>query len=223
MKLEDQVVSVELAKELKELGVKQNSEVAWLYYTETSLSERDWKQLSRKEFGMEEFKWGLNCELCKRVDYIDSCSAPTVAELGEMLPDGFYSYYDEFDGWFCSSPWGFCDLPNPHCEMLAFDTFWGLCTPARQRRYTEEAKTEADARAKMLIFLIKAGLINVEEAGKRRKDKTQHGISLKNVNIVDEICVQRKNGSKDNAKDAKKSMKRKSMQYMGMNGAKYER
>ena len=146
MKLEAQVVSLELAKDLRELGVTQDSLVYWIYYTRESLTERDWKQLSRKEFNMEEFEWGLDCTLCKRTDYIDRCSAYSVAELGEMLPEEYNTTY----------------TLNEKEEKE-----WGAYkNRPYQTNPTVEAKTEADARAKMLIYLIKAGIIKVEEEGR---------------------------------------------------------
>lgn len=65
MKLEDQVVSLELAKRLKELGVKQNSYFWW-------------------HFGDKE-SW-LNTYGPQPNQFAPSVAAFTVAELGEMLP-----------------------------------------------------------------------------------------------------------------------------------------
>ena len=78
MKLEDQVVSLELSKKLKELGVKQDSYFSW--------AERDTID-------------GWLVELSDELDSEDECySAFTVAELGEMLKkvdlDYWYSYPD---------------------------------------------------------------------------------------------------------------------------------
>lgn len=140
MKLEDQVVSLGLAKELKELGVEQDSVWIWL------------KNPCRDS--------GYECTLSWNSDpYLENYSAPTVAELGKMLPSGFYSYYDEFDGWTCCSPWGFCNILAPNNRMRSSDTLWGPCAPARQCRYFKEAKTEVDARAKMWMSLKKKGLL----------------------------------------------------------------
>ena len=140
MKIEDQVVSLELAKELKELGVKQDS--VWV-----------WIKAPCRDSGYEcSLSWLSNL-------YVEHYLAFTVAELGKMLPSGFYSYYDVFDGWTCCSPWGFCDIPAPNNRMHSSDTLWGPCAPARQRRYWKEAKTEVDARAKMWIYLKREGLL----------------------------------------------------------------
>jgi hypothetical protein len=140
MKLKDQVVSLKLARELKELGMEQDS--VWI-----------WVKTPCRDSGYE-------CTLSWNSDpYLENYSAHTVAELGKMLPSGFYSYYDAFDGWTCSSPRGFCDIPFPNNRMYSSNTLLGPCVPARQCRYSEEAKTEVDARAKMLISLKKKGLI----------------------------------------------------------------
>lgn len=64
MKLENQIVSLELAKKLKELGVKQESHFKWFYNPDKNWHEIGWGQLIH--------------------DY--DFSAFTVAELAELLP-----------------------------------------------------------------------------------------------------------------------------------------
>ena len=68
MKLEDQVCSLDLAKELKKLGVPQESSFAWLV-------------------PLVGYKWILKClygaKFARSAAWV---SAFTVAELGEMLP-----------------------------------------------------------------------------------------------------------------------------------------
>lgn len=68
MNLENQVVSLELAKKLKELGVKQKSLFWWWY-------SGKW--------------WRVTLSENNRPD--PQYSAFTVAELGELLPSGFSS------------------------------------------------------------------------------------------------------------------------------------
>lgn len=70
MKLEEQVISLEYAKKLKELGVKQESLFWWDINNQQLISKA-------------EFEWGYDEE----IENIDGMiSAYTVAELGEMLP-----------------------------------------------------------------------------------------------------------------------------------------
>ena len=117
MKIEDQVCSLELAKRLKELGVNQESVFWW---TDEDLvlmggyKNTDWKISDTK---------GLY-EQCAYT------SAFTVAELGEMLPEGTTT------------------------EPFAIGQY--LCTYRRpnHKRVSIYEPTEADARAKMLIYLI---------------------------------------------------------------------
>jgi len=59
-----------------------------------------------------------------------------VAELGMLIPFGFESYRDHKDRWFC------CKEENPDIFM-------------------ELGDTEANCRAKMLIYLIEKGLIKL--------------------------------------------------------------
>ncbi len=101
MKLENQVCSLELAKKLKGLGIKQESLFQW------SWDNEDYRLVYNKP-------------------HLDLFAAFTVAELGEML-----SKYDE---------------PLPHIGDE--DWYW--------YKGEEEigAKTEANARAEMLIYLL---------------------------------------------------------------------
>ena len=73
MELSKQVVSLEIAKKLKELGVKQDSVFVWLYrnYKISMPPQEDWQiELRQTSYHKEG----------------EIYSAFTVAELGEMLP-----------------------------------------------------------------------------------------------------------------------------------------
>lgn len=116
MKLENQVVSLELAKKLKELGVKQESLYNWLVAS-------DGARLMKNPV-LDTYR------------YFEQSSAFTVAELGEMLPRKFYSERYNNGQFYCQRNDG---LHN----------------------HNEYADTEADARAKMLIYLLENKLINI--------------------------------------------------------------
>lgn len=114
MKIEDQVVSLELAKRLRELGVEQQSYFYWIKVEENKY-------------------WVIRSDIIKRCD--SDCSAFTVAELGEMIPARIYTRkYVMYDRWRCVNPLK-RDMPIIHEE------------------------NEANARAKMLIYLLENGLI----------------------------------------------------------------
>lgn len=115
MELKNQVVSLGLAKKLKELGIKQGSLFHWCHYK-------------------QEKKWFItfNIEASKAIDLDDIYSAFTVAELGEMLPIETRSVYLGGSGWICQ---------NNHYKEHFY------------------AETEADARAKMLVYLKENKLI----------------------------------------------------------------
>ena len=168
MKTEEQVVSLELAKDLKGLGLTQDSWIHWVLYTDESITEQEWERLYESNFTESadlEFEWGLDCELCKRrVVYKDRCSAYTVAELGEMLPAFFSICYDSYDEmWVCESPWGFCDKCSDQ-EEKSVGTVLGTLTKCSKRcRFWKEAKKQVDVLAKMLICLIKEGIVKVED------------------------------------------------------------
>ena len=125
MKLEDQVCSLELAKRLKELGVKQESYFCW--------------QPIGKVGNGGTFENTGTCRLVRYEDqrgayaYSKTFAAFTVADLGEMLPI-FYSQ-------FRYAP------PPPDHEVVCDG-------------HSERADTEANARAKMLVYLLEQGIIN---------------------------------------------------------------
>jgi hypothetical protein len=121
MKLEQQVASLDLAKRLKELGVKQESHFYWRKLTE----DDGWEVWDST---------GL---------YGKTCSAFTVAELGEMLPKGYAVFSVNLD-------W---PLYKPGME-------W--CCESGDLERNQFAPTEADARAKMLIYLIENGLVKTD-------------------------------------------------------------
>ena len=118
--LEQQCVSLELVKRLKELGVKQESVWGWM---QESVSKQYWLGLSddKKTF--------------------EVASAFTVSELGEMLPECYITERRLRGDWEYS----------PH--------FTGTTQDVGTKEHTRNdvcmfADTEADARAKMLIYLV---------------------------------------------------------------------
>lgn len=130
MDIEKQTTSFELSKELFELGVKQDSMFWWSIDKSLDMQPVD-----------ENKNWIPTC-----IQYVENgevdgnnvYSAFTVAELGEMLKEGLYKSWRQTTGlWACS----YVLLSNNDKEIL------------------EYGKTEADARAKMLIYLIKRKLI----------------------------------------------------------------
>lgn len=126
MKLEQQVCSLELAKRLKELGVKQDSAFYWV-----SFEAHDYILNQEVPGSLKERNFLLPSDDSRLKNYpafSNNFSAFTVAELGEILPFGFDSHKVEEHtnlGWM-----------------------------ARYTDYRFFAATEADARAKMLIHLI---------------------------------------------------------------------
>lgn len=127
MKLEQQVISLDIAKRLKELGVKQESLFYWLTY---------------RQFKDEDFNLSFGNDIGLLSDF--SISAFTVAELGEMLP------YQIEGNWL----WIQKRVPIQGGWSIAYSK--GVLT--KQLSY-ESDDTEADARGKMLIYLIENNLL----------------------------------------------------------------
>jgi len=130
MTLEDQVASLELATCLKELGMKQESYFKW-FCTNKKYAHlaHDWSDISKTLF--EEI----------RTDF----PAFTVAELGEMLRETYYSKWETSwdsigDNW-----------------RGSLNT--GTTNDGQLIHHWVDADTEADARAKMLIYLFENNLL----------------------------------------------------------------
>jgi len=124
MKIEQQVVSLELAKKLKELGVKHDALFSWYVFHATG------EATLVKNGGNNQ-----GSDTGKSIMY----HAFTVAELGEMLPIRYGS----------------------HSRGMRKGKDWICADYSVHRVYEESGKsdTEADARAKMLIYLLENKLI----------------------------------------------------------------
>ncbi len=134
MELTKQCVSLDLAKRLKELGVKQESQFKWTNWHNGVLT-----------FGKpaEDFRgeWHIVTTPCWNDETI--VSAFTVAELGEMLPNQAKIHNGE--------------IGDLQISKAPKDR-WEICYMAEQDFRSEYADTEADARAKILIYLIENDL-----------------------------------------------------------------
>lgn len=142
MELKSQVTSLELSKRLKELGVKQESIFWW---SERYLLDNPDQKSIDVRFMMNP---DLNGTAYSYHHEKDLVSAFTVAELGEMLnathPSVFVSYREIFDKtrlWICIS--------RTDVEGMI------------ERNEYQIATTEADARAKILIYLLENNLITL--------------------------------------------------------------
>src|SRR5215510_12087614 len=139
--LEKQVCSLELAQRLKELGVKQESLWAWYETTDRD----DTPRLNR---------FDEHCTVCTLPKQAreEKYAAFTVSELGEMLPESYITERRLRGDWECSQH------------------FTGTTQDVGTKEYTRNdvcmfANTEADARAKMLIYLVENKFVTL--SGKR--------------------------------------------------------
>ena len=144
MKLEQQVCSLELAKRLKELGVNQDSLYIWTTRTEPATL---WSFDRYEEHFGDDIGSGY-----------DEFSAFTVAELGEMLPKDLYIPYKGNSGKKRKYP------QHPHCFFGSGEGHQCQLnyTGGNSQEYiSHQADTEANVRAKMLIYLIENNLIKI--------------------------------------------------------------
>lgn len=135
--------SLELAKQLKALGVKQDSLFYWVDRGDNALEEYKGIGLIGREVFRQFF--------AKEYDPI--ASAYTVAELGEMLPASLRLDSDDV-GWFS-------------VKLSVFSkgrASWRVAYDApRPHDISERAETEADARAMMLIYLLENKIVTVDD------------------------------------------------------------
>jgi hypothetical protein len=137
MKLEDQVVNLELAKKLKELGVKQDS---LFYYQNNPYSDgEECIDLMVNEYSSEA---GENVIMNTESDNDNhpKYSAFTVAELGKITSNSFNEWAEGYNK--SDSEWYF---------KYRIDKSYLSCQ-----------KNEANARAEFIIHLIENKLIDVE-------------------------------------------------------------
>ena len=120
MNLEEQVCSLELAKELDRLGVKVPSHFYW----------------NAKDENIDAFWLTSN-----PYEGYSKYPAYSVAELGGMLPEDMVQTLKWKGLWYCESWKDVVDKINPICRKVD--------------------ETEANARAKMLIYLITNKLMEV--------------------------------------------------------------
>lgn len=133
MTLEKQVCSLELAQKLKNLGVKQESYFSWVISQDKE--KREIVQLRKTDIGI------YNNPLYKMYH------AYSVAELGEMLPDRV-----KFDDGTRLLSWLVYEKMG--------DVHWiKYYRHGAETAHVEHASTEADARAKMLIYLLENNLL----------------------------------------------------------------
>jgi hypothetical protein len=148
MELEDQVVSLDLAKRLKELGVKQESLYSWsVPDVSKAQSGINADNLKKCEPGLfpSDVPWG---------EFFEPIAAFTVAELGEMLP--VEVTVPEGDSYLLKLHMGTRLASRAHVARVLYED-----VDEDNWLHSVEADTEADARAKMLIYLIENKLITV--------------------------------------------------------------
>ena len=147
MNLEDQICSYELSIKLKELRVNQCSLVYWIKVPHIINVLED----GTKVIGEYRFELG-NCNSYNILEN-DYYSAFTVAELGKMLPDSLCCGADHPNLFIAYGT----QIENQW--TIGYSTFEKAITSF----YTEE--NEANARAKMLIYLIENHLIEAQNVG----------------------------------------------------------
>lgn len=147
MKLEYQVCSLELAKKLKELGVKQDSLFYWVVDNTHDVIKICFKNEDLYQIS-DDVKYAYiytRVMADEHVNVKEIYSAFTVAEIGEMLPvflegeNGISSIF--VDRYYDAHGKNACWFIQYFNDIRVYNT------------------NEADARAKMLIYLIENGLI----------------------------------------------------------------
>ena len=162
MELEKQVCSLELAKRLKQLGIKQNSVwwwIEWFKSAPVTIQPSEYPQgplemrsqsvlLESRPASRDTFYFVQLPPQYEKENYI-RYSAFTVGELGETLPRQVFNVYTVKAA------------HNARNGVVVADrTFW--CWRYKEKERAKDvqdkdeffAETEADARAKMLVYLV---------------------------------------------------------------------
>lgn len=145
MKLEQQVISLDLAKRLKELGVSQHSYLYWsVPNPEKAKAAAERQGLEKAETQLTKMHWGLP---------FDEYAAFTVAELGEFFRKVPYLQVVWMPAWKEDGTQSLAKLVNG-------ETGKRLCD------ITGEAEKlwEAEARGLLLAYLIENGLIQLDSS-----------------------------------------------------------
>jgi len=142
MKLELQVCSLELAQKLKSLGVKQES---LFYHAYNTALEDDRKIKLKKDCGSYKTQGKI-----MDMGIMKYYSAFTSAELGELIPGQLRND----------------DPEHPIHQFITEKSAsqWHavyVCAKCMGRVGSQWAATEADARAKMLVYLLENKLITL--------------------------------------------------------------
>lgn len=137
MEKEKQLTNLELSKKLRDLGVPQDSLFYW--------------DMRPTNNGIEIKPRGIFYQKPRNGDHDYIISAFTVAELGELLPRRIT--VDRWT-WIC-----FKDA------VEGTDIWNGIIVDENKEKEIKRilSETEADARAKMLIFLIEQGYLDIKE------------------------------------------------------------
>jgi len=152
MQIEKQVCSLELSKELKECGYKQEGLWLWVENSKDG-TIRLWFQ----EAAEIEFNSYKNASFSKwkkqNTTMFDTCRvyfAPTVAELGERLP----KWIKPFD-LMC------LEITHSDSPVMHINTWYVsyVCPNNKKKPIDIEDKSLANALAQMYIYLQKEGLI----------------------------------------------------------------
>jgi len=126
MKLENQLVNLKLAKQLKKAGYPQEGLWWWVYAWEKYRYVPNKRKIILTFFGHITAQHNKERIICV---------APTVAELGKMLPEDCFS---------------FSQLGDWHCfESIRY-------FERGEEVYETDADIEANARAKMWLYLKKS-------------------------------------------------------------------
>lgn len=133
MKLSDKVCSVESAKKLKELGVNQKSLFYWNFVVWSSIKPGENTAIRQSGFNLVNTHWEGDGEWYAAFD---------VAELGEMLPMNRRGLRIN-------------DLREDNEVPKETPYFWEV------NGFFGYEKTEAEARAQMLVYLLENKLITL--------------------------------------------------------------
>ena len=155
MTIQEQICSLELARKLKKLGVRQSSIFAW----EKMCGKTNWNLMYGSLDDIHPVNWDSYAKTYEAEAVV--VSAFTVAELGEMLPKHIHNSKKDTPGTIDGQGNLVVRWVVEGC-LVGYD-----CLSERLKKLEERLVptmidiSEADCRAKMLIYLLENGLIKI--------------------------------------------------------------
>ncbi len=156
MRLEKQICNLEQAKKLTALGVTASALFSWIDTTQIEFAAHTTPFICETA----RISGSINSSNASDKEQIKANTLPayTVSELGFMLPASFTSFGSMEDNELACIK----EANDSWTVKYEYSTVYAGYVPGKATRILTAGRTEADARANMLIELIECGVISAD-------------------------------------------------------------